>query len=198
MSQFPVFNDGIPVVPSGDVVPLFVADMDLLRSRLRLSGTASPDALTMIDFAVQRVRVGVYSSLTEQQIADIVASPSVPNPTTQAQAMRSLAEAVEVLWVRYILMQELPHMFMDGSGRVLKDWNEEGLTRDSGNRAYEKMLESLWNQILDGLSQLSAGTLGATSDMNLSTLGPTRPQPRPGKMSGLPWPRPTDRLFPKF
>lgn len=197
MSQFPVFNDGIPVVPTGDVVPLFVADMDLLRSRLRLSGTASPDALSMIDFAVQRVRVGFYSSLTEQQITDIAASPSVPNPTTQAQAMRSLAEAVEVLWVRYILMQELPHMFMDGSGRVLKDWNEEGLTRDSGSRAYEKMLESLWDQILDGLSQLSAGTLGATSDMNLATLGPTRPQPRPGKMSGLPWPRPTDRLFPK-
>lgn len=186
----PTFNDG--QILTGEVTPLFVESMVDLKSRLRLSGAAAEDALEIIDFTVQRVRVGFYSRLSASRIDAIRDTSPVLNPTTREETIRTLAIATEIAWCRLILMTELPQLYIDGSGNTQKIWNEEGLTRE-GVPNKEKEMQRLWNQILDALAIMESGELSAPPS-RVSLIAPDCPQPRPGTSIGRPWTYPTDRL----
>lgn len=192
MTNIPL-NPGVPVSDPVDVVPLFVKDMDLLKSRLRLSGAAAEDALAIIDMAVQKVRVGFFSHLSQFRIDSLLETDSTANPTSREEILRSLAEQTEVKWCRYILMQELPHMFMDGSGHTQTIWNQEGLTREVKPAEKQQVMAKLWSEITSALSQLDSGSLDP-STISTGTIGPKQDQPRPGASIGLGWSRPGDRF----
>lgn len=178
-------------IASDSIGPLFMADMDSLKARLRLSGAAADDALAIIDHAVQQVRVGFYSRLSSNRISTLRATSSVENPTETNQVLRSLAEQTEVMWVRYELMQQLPNMFIDGSGNTQTTWNQEGLTREIRPAEKEEILARLWSRIQSFLNQLAKGELSASS-ISASTIEPDETQPRPGASVGLDWRRPLD------
>lgn len=185
----PTYNDGMFLTLG--VTPLFVESKAVLLSRLRLSGTDATDALSIIDFAIQRVRKGLYGYISRYRIDSILSVPSAINPTSDEDLLRAMAEEVEVLWVRFILLQELPTLFMDSSADTHVIWNQENLTRSSG-RISKKELDSLWEQILTLLAQIEAGSASPTGDA-VSLIGPDCPQPRPGATVGLPYTYPTDR-----
>lgn len=181
----PTFNDGTILPSPLDVEPLFLS-MDDLKARLRLSGAASTDALAIIDSAVQKVRAGFMGVVTQSRINQILNTLPVPNATTREEAIRNLATATEVLWVRYILMQELPQLWIDGSGNSSFIWNQEGLTRE-GVFDTSKEKQKLWKQIQEMLQQLISGELLSTTSNDVLVIGASTPQPRPGQTVNLPY-----------
>ncbi len=173
------------------VGPLFVPDMATLKARLRLTGAAASDALAIIDQAVQQVRVGFYSRLPQFRIDFLRNTASIENPTEKAQVLRALAEQTEVAWVRHTLMQELPTLFIDGSGNTQHIWNQEGMTREIRPAEKDEMLRRLWNSIISAIDQLGRDVLDPSTTA-ASTIGPDKKQPRPGASIGLGWSRPGD------
>lgn len=137
------------------IAPLFVTDMATLKSRLRLSGAAQPDALAVIDECVERVRVGFYDALGVTRITDIKATAYGANATTAAGILRTKAANTEIKWVKACLLRELPTLFMDSSGATQEAWNEEGLTRTRSSKSIETEIKALTQDILAALSDLS-------------------------------------------
>lgn len=154
------------------VVPLFFADMATLKSNLRLSNIPTgKDALTIIDQAVQEVRVGFYEKLGAATITTLLATVHVDNPTTTAEVSRARANATEVAWVKLLLICRLPIMFVDGSAHVRESWNDEGLTRRALDSELRKIKALLNQQVEDGLA-----ILGADEDeagLSISVIEPT-------------------------
>lgn len=135
--------------------PLFNSSFSELKAGLRLSGSTQPDTIAILDRALSEVRVGLYSQLGETRITEILATSLVPSPVTTAQLDRTKAALTETLWVKYLLLLELPLLFMDSSGQTDQVWNEEGLVRDSTPRRVEQMRESLWSRITSLLNELN-------------------------------------------
>lgn len=183
----PTFNDATPAYNPTLILPLFVEDMETMKARLRLSGLVSPDAMEMIRNAVQRVRIGFYSHLAEYRIGVLVSYSSVMNPTTASQISRTLAETTEVMWTRWILLQELPTMFVDGNSAQAA-WNEDGLSRDGKGD-----IDRLWGQIEENLIVLSADST-KTLYNRITVIEPLLAAPRPGQSIGNTWRRPNESL----
>lgn len=113
--------------------PLFVADLDTLKSKLRL--TELPDsssAVGILDEVILVSRLKFYRRLLNDRVATLVALPFNANPTTEDEILRALANVVEVKLVRCELLRRLPTTFMDSSGDVNERWNEEAPVREQG------------------------------------------------------------------
>lgn len=159
--------------------PLFVANLDTLKSRLRLSGTTGVDPNEQVATAVRQARVGFYDRLGESRVSQIVAITRGDPPTTADQITRERAELCETLWVKMLLIQALPVLFMEAAGVTQQAWNEEGLTRGLGSKELQKMVDNLQVQIDDYLSGLDSGE-AETSSLHVSVIGPDTAQPLPG------------------
>ena len=141
------------------IEPLFVVDMDTLKSRLRLTGASQADALAQIDQAVEDVRVGIYDDeqgLGVARVTELLAISYAENAATANELLRTRANNLEVTWVRLFLMRRLPTLFMDASGESLEVWNEEPLVRKAG-RDLRKEIETLAEEVKQGLAYLGAG-----------------------------------------
>jgi hypothetical protein len=145
--------------------------MTVLKAALRLSGTASTDSLAILDRAVEKARVGFYDALGASRVSTIVAMTYSENPTTTNGITRAKANQTEVSWVRMLLLQELPSMFVDGGGQVGQTWNEEGLTRDASAFDTETQITRLKNEIDGALQELS--TSQDSPKMKIKTIGPS-------------------------
>lgn len=164
--------------------PLFNTSLAALKAGLRLSGSTQPDTQAILDRALQEVRLGFYESLSEARISQILETPLSSAPTTLAQRDRSKAALIETLWVKFILLLELPTMFLDSSGQADQVWNEEGLIRESQTSKIQKMRDDLWLRITGLLDELR----GKDSDGGLraTTFSPDPPVLRPrGSISPL-------------
>lgn len=151
------------------VAPLFVASMDLLKAKLRLSGSSSADAARMIDDAVESVRVGFINHLGEVRVGQLVATAYTENALTAAAILRTKANILEITWVRLKLLRRLPTLFMDASGVQQQAWNEEqGFARDNSTG---KEIDRLEDEVLQGLEEL-AGTSDDGGSMTVETFGP--------------------------
>lgn len=107
--------------------PLFVPSRTALKSALRLSGIPDQDAADyLLDQAVRRVRSGFYRKLTHSRVVTLqgytLSSP--PNPDTEQEYLRLMAEDTEVEWVRFELTWLIPMLWQDSSGDSLDLWNE--------------------------------------------------------------------------
>lgn len=159
--------------------PLFVADLDALKSELRLTGSSSEDAATIIDRAVQEVRVGFYEALGASRVTQLVGYSATLTPTTDDELARSKATSIEVLWTKARLLRSLPSLFMDASGQVDQIWNEEGLTREASSREIDRAIEKIMAEVRAGLDDLD-GTVNEGS-FHVDVIGPTDRQHRPGE-----------------
>ncbi len=111
--------------------PVFIASTTLLKSQLRLSGAAQPDALAMIDAAIQQGRLYLVRILGSARVLAIQGLPFVPDALTKDETTRLKANMTELALVRIYLLRTMPTMFMDASGAKREAWNDEGFARSA-------------------------------------------------------------------
>lgn len=142
--------------------PLFVSDADTLEKALRLSAVpdAALDTEEIVNTALLSARIRFYRELGESRVNAILTTAYTDLPTTDAQILRAMAAATEVLMVRASLMRTLPTTFMDASGDIDHRWNEEAPIRESSVDLSDE-LERLEQDIADALSQLADPTNGS-------------------------------------
>lgn len=162
------------------VAPLFAASMTVLKARLRLTGATSADGLATIDQAVLDVRAGFYRRLGAARITEIKTTNDIDAPATNAEILRSVATATEVLWARLKLMRTLPTLFMDASGSQQQRWNDEAGFR-SAIQQTEAEIKRLEAELEENL-QLLEGTddIGDESTVHATCLEPDDEPDLPG------------------
>lgn len=161
------------------IAPLFLEDMTTLLGRLRLSAVTGGDALNIVGDAVMQVRVNVYARLGVARVDEIVAYGSEEDPEDHDEVMRSIAEVMEVTWVRLLLLDRLPALWMDQSGGDRETFNQEGTFRslDSPN-AQEKLRARLQLQVDEWMAILAGDiALGDAPPVNAWTSD--KPDPLP-------------------
>lgn len=160
------------------VVPLFVENIDTLRSAVKMSGSTQVDTETAINRAIQNTRVAIYQALGSTKVATILSYTYNENPSTDNELTRVTANNLEVNMVKLLLVRELPMLFMDSSSNVDQVWNEEGLLRNSSQTQTRELIEFLQSEIDEALSVLSSGEeIGNVQAFNV---GPTTTPDRPG------------------
>lgn len=121
------------------VTPLFNADIPTLKAKLRLSGATAADTDAMLLDTVKLVRVNLYDKLSASRISTLLSYPVSDNPSSDHELLREKAAQAESLWVRMIMFRRIPVLFMDSSGTTQQQWNDEGLTRNMGNKIAEEL-----------------------------------------------------------
>lgn len=159
------------------VAPTFVKDMATLKARLRMTGAANTDTLTMVDDAVREARVGFIRRLGSNRVTTIAGYTRSDAPTTAHELLRDVAESTEVTWVRYLLFQTLPTLFLDASAISQEAWNAETLSRQY-DREKGKELARMEGVIADGLAYLG-GNVEEVDRVRAASIEPDTTPPRP-------------------
>lgn len=134
------------------VEPLYVGKA-LLLQKLRMSDTSDTDTLTIIDHTISDVRLSFYRRLGIDRVNEIVALPSVDNPTTSDEILRGVAEVTESYWVWHKLICILPTMFIETQFAIKASFDDVPITRDS--ESLQKFLVCIWNSVESGLGQMA-------------------------------------------
>lgn len=138
------------------VEPLFVADMDTLKARLRFSGAANADALAILDQAVEDVRVSLYDDnegLGNTLVNTLRAIPFVENATIANDLRRTRANNLEVAWVRLLLLRRMPTLFLDAAGISHEVWLDEPLAR-TPRAMLQREIDRLRQEVLEQVAKL--------------------------------------------
>lgn len=158
--------------------PLFVADLDTLKARLRLSGLPSGgDGEALYDEALMRVRTGFYRRLGATRVDTILAIDYEADPETSDEVLRAVANSAEVKWTYLVLIDLMPTLFMDASGQSQEVWNTEGLFRQG--RPSASRIQALKDDLETDLAFLS-GDPDEVSTMRSDTIDPDPEAPDPG------------------
>jgi len=144
------------------VTPLFVSDMEDLKSRLRLSDVYHDDPLSMIDDLVTKARLRFLDKLGSDRVLELQAITPNENPFTDDERLRSKAEICEVMMVKKEAYLVLPTIFADSAAEADEEWNESDFVRDYGVDKFKteksrakKMAEGLEVDIIRYLDDLS-------------------------------------------
>ncbi len=161
--------------------PVFNADMAAVKAQLRLSGVAEgSDASIMLEAALLQVRAGFYSRLGVDRMAVLTAIAPVQSPTTSDQILRRIGDLCEVLWVRMILLDKLPVVFMDNAGGDLEFINQEGTFRSITPERLEREHDRMQLQIEEWLALLAGDTaIGDAPDVQVHTQADQDPRMYP-------------------
>lgn len=159
------------------ISPLFVPSMEVLKEKTRLSGIPDDEgADRILEQATMRVRREFFNRLGGTIISEILDYPRTGTPTTLNERKRSLAEDIEIAWVRYYLLRDLPVHFLDGSSSIQQSWNEEGLSRRLTLREMQSLRSNLLAFCVEGIYELAHGKFDGSS-IRADSIGPTvRPQ----------------------
>jgi hypothetical protein len=151
--------------------PTFNPDVAAVKASLRLTGVPeNTDAHMMLEAALLQVRVGFYSRLGPTRMAVLVALPSVEAPTTTDQILRRIGDLCEALWVRLILLDKLPVLFMDNSGGDLEFLNQEGAWRSITPERLDRERQRMQVQIEEWLALLAGDiVVGEAPDVQVHT-----------------------------
>lgn len=172
------------------IAPLFVRNLTTLRARLSLSGATQTDTVQAINSAMIEVRARMYARFGADRVDSIVAiDPAVENPSqlvpppeiapqTPDQRLRSIAEEAEVLWIKWILLNELPVLFMDSSFKQDQVWNEEGLTRRATAQISD-MLDRVKSRLEDLLGFIESDGSEFGGKVRATVIGPDTTPMRP-------------------
>lgn len=162
--------------------PLFVNDIETLRGSLRLSGVAAAsDAERVIQDAVLSVRSRLLQRLGETRVAELLAVTYSASPTTQAQALRAIANTLEVKMVRRELILSMPMLFSGGMGAANESWATEAPYRDVGISDVKPIVTQLDTDIEAALAALASDEAFPTEDssLHITTFGdPSGSSPR--------------------
>jgi hypothetical protein len=162
------------------ITPLFVESMAVLKERLSLSGATQTDTTAAIESATTEVRVRLYERLGELTVSQLLAISytEANSPTTADERKRAMANEAEVLWIKYLLLHELPTLFIDASFQTDQIWNEEGLTRRATGAQTQDLIDKTWQRLQDVLGLLESGAFGGIA--RAETIGPDQTPLRPG------------------
>ena len=162
------------------VQPLFNADLDTVKARLRLSGVeVGSNADDLIQKALEDVRINLFDEnrgLGEATVLALRAVTFVENSLLPAELARTKANNLEITWTRLLLLRKMPMLFMDGSTTTHEMWNEEPLTR-AGARQVEAEISRLEDEVISAVADLvSVPTVG----IDIFVIEPEITPPRPG------------------
>jgi len=160
--------------------PLFVADMEALRKKLRMENVTLGDpAYDLLEEAVLRVRVGFIRQLTRARVVVLVGYTFSETPTDDDQVLRALANTTEVKWVRMELLRTLPSQFLDGNSAEAV-FEEEAPFRMTDEVMRRSEIKRLEKEITDDMDLLSGSEIaGAESKARATTFSPATTPPRP-------------------
>ena len=157
--------------------PLFVADIDTLKSKLRLSGVpTTSDADDIINEAVLVARQKFYRELGGSRITVLKATAFTEAPTTDNQILRAVANSTEVLMVRCELMKMLPMMFMDGNADQNQIMQDEGLFRDTTSNQLDQLRMQCEIEIQQNMDLLAGDEeIASENSVRIDSPGVSRP-----------------------
>jgi hypothetical protein len=158
------------------IQPLFVSSKAVLQSQLRLTGAVQPDALALIDHAIEFVRGKFFDALGAARISTLLGYSYVVNASDNNSILRMKANLTEVSYVRWKLLQIMPSMFLDAAAKVQQAWNEEGLTRMSSKSSQQYELDQLYAEIEKHMDDLR-GLAPSESIFEIDCIGPATPPP---------------------
>ena len=161
--------------------PVFLADLETLKSQLRLSGVVEgSDAHSMVEAALLQVRTGFYARLGATRVAALVALTPSESPTTNDGVLRSIAGLAEALWVRCILLDKLPVVFMDNSGGDQEFLNQEGAFRSITPERLDRERQRCQVQLEEWLALLAGDVeVGGAPDVQIHTQAVQTPRVYP-------------------
>lgn len=164
--------------------PLFVPSRAALKSALRLEGIPDNDpADDMLDQALRTARTSFYRRLTHSRITTLqgYALSSPPNPDSEQEYLRMMAEQTEVDWVRLELTWLIPQLHQDSSGDALDVWNELAAFRKMDVEELELLRNRLRGTIEDNLDFLRGDEeAGSEKTIRSKSVGPKQTPPRLG------------------
>jgi hypothetical protein len=162
--------------------PLYVADLDTLKAKLRLTKLPADSAANdLLDESILDARVEFHRRLGATRVGQIGALAFVANPTTADEILRALANTVEVKLVRVRLMRTLPVLFQDSSGEANRAWDEEAPFREAGLSSLDKEIKRLEDEIEEAFQILEGEEQqGAEADWRVFDGTPDFCPPRPG------------------
>ncbi len=163
--------------------PLFVADLDTLKAKLRLSGVPpqATDTLAILDEAILRARLAFLRRLGPQRVGVLLALSFNENPLTEEEVLRALANTTETKQVYVELLRKLPNQFMDASGDANRRWNEEAPFRERGPTEMQSEVQRLLDEIEEDMEMLAGEeVLGEESQFKTFDGTPNCTPPRPG------------------
>lgn len=134
------------------VEPLYNESKDALLLRARIKTVDDVQSVALIDQSIQEVRLGFFQRLGKTRAKTITGYSYTENPDSDEEVLRVTAAATEANWLRYLLIQRLPHLSMAADSTVRDLWNEEPLTRDSGY--LNEYLKQLKEEIDKGMGAL--------------------------------------------
>ena len=134
------------------VEPLYNESRDSLLSRVRVATADDEQTVSLVDQAIQEVRLGLFSRLGKERPKTIAGYAWSDNPDTDEEVLRVQAAAVEANWLTYLLAKRLPTLLMADEANTRDRWNEEPLTRDSAH--VQQFLKDLKKEIDSGIGDL--------------------------------------------
>lgn len=130
--------------------PFFVADIETLKSELRLTGTSyCDDVQTILERALLWARLKMFREVGEDQMNTVQAIAYTANPTTADQIRRASANLMEIECVYCYLLDTLPVVFKDASGNTQQIWNDLGTFRDTDSFDREQLKEQCQNRVAE-------------------------------------------------
>lgn len=168
------------------ISPLFVANRDTLDASLRLSAISSDEGKQQVGEMIELVSIRFHDFLGSDRIATIKAIAYVEGGgSTPDSTMRAKANRVEVAWVKWHLLTEMPALFVSGgAGAGLDTFNEEGHISDFDGAALRRQLNFLNTFIKDALPELK-GDVPDNTNIKATTISPTITPVRAGKSIAL-------------
>jgi len=164
--------------------PLFLEDLDAMKSALRLSGVPAvdEDANSILQQAILAVRTNFYRRLGGTRVGQLVAIDFEDNPETDDEMLRALAQTTEVKYTFVELMDRLPMLWMDDSGGAWQQFNEQGTFRKLGMSDRKEMRTRMLADIEQAMQFLAGEQVfGEESSISVGTYGSQLcPPPRIG------------------
>lgn len=158
--------------------PLFVEDMTALKKAIRMSGASQQDTIGAIEQALAEVRVGFFERLGRSRVLELQQIAYDPNSLSDEGITRIRARNAEVVWVKLLLVRQLPMLFIDAQGAVDRAWNEEGLTRDAGSMYIKGLISQLESDLQNMLDDLDGEV--TSGSVHVTVIEPVLPPPNPG------------------
>lgn len=168
------------------VTPLFLTDIEELKTELRLSKVSATNDVDVQAIIQQSIEDTVTTFMRRLGIARVVQlqaiTPPVGNPTTNDEFLYVLARLTEIKLNRANLYRTLPTIFRDSDGSARKEWQNDALTRETDEEKRSAELARIEEECEQNMQLLALEEeIGSESSIQAIALEPDPAPPRPGE-----------------
>lgn len=150
--------------------PLFIQNRERLRELVQVPAGSSESSDGALDHALSVSRANLYRRLGRVLVDQLKASPSVENPTTDAEIDRAIAESCERSMVFLMLLRDRPTFLLDSSFTDRMSWNEEPLLRRAQSTERKQLMQEISEEIESMIADLK-GVVGGGDGVFASHIG---------------------------